>query len=147
MIAGALPPSSKRQGLRFRPHAAPMIRPTAVEPVKLTFLTNGLSMSAFVTTAALEVAWAMTFKTPGGRPASARTEAIAQEHLGENSGALRMTVFPAARAYATDRTPRTYLFPFLAHTLAKFIQSVVIADQEILLNKKLTERSYFMSQL
>lgn len=108
IIAGALPPSSNSRGLRLWPHMEATIRPTIVEPVKFTFFINGLSMMDFVTVAASEVWCAITLRTPGGRPASESTEAIAHVHRGENSGALSKAVLPAARAYTMERIPRIY---------------------------------------
>lgn len=61
-----------------------------------------------MTSAASEAACAITFRTPGGRPAWRKISPIAHEHFGENSGALRIHVFPAAIAYVTDRKPRMY---------------------------------------
>ena len=55
-------------------------------------------MIALVTSAASWVRWKITFRTPGGRPASCMMEPMDQKQRGESSEPLRMQVFPAARA-------------------------------------------------
>jgi len=74
-------------------------------------------MRAFVTTAASDGLWAITFKTPSGSPASRKTSPIAHEHRGESSVAFKIAVFPAAMAYATERKPRIYAAFLLQYTL------------------------------
>lgn len=63
-------------------------------------------MSACVIAGAEAVSWAMELRTPAGRPAAWKHEAMAQVQRGEISGALRTAVLPTARALATARTPR-----------------------------------------
>src|SRR5436309_3509063 len=50
----------------------------------------------------------MVFRHPAGKPASWRTEAMAQKVAGENSGPLRTTVLPQARGCRQARRPRMY---------------------------------------
>jgi hypothetical protein len=85
-----------------------MMRPTVVLPVKLIFLMSGSRIRLAVMSGASAGACAMTLRTPAGRPASWKHEAMAQKARGESSEALRMAVFPAAMGYAMALTPRMY---------------------------------------
>ena len=90
-----------------------MIRPTAVEPVKLIRRTAGWSISAPTTSAASSGALVTRLTTPSGKPASAKASTISACVRGQRSDALRITVLPQAsgrrdRAAAEDhrRVPR-----------------------------------------
>lgn len=107
-IALALPPNSIKTGFRFLPAVVAMILPTAVLPVKLIFFTAGCSISVVVTSAASCGLQESTLRQPAGRPASSRTEQMAQKQRGDISEPFKMVVLPAARAYTTDRKPRMY---------------------------------------
>ena len=107
-MALALPPSSSRTGLRFLPAVDAIMRPTAVEPVKLIFLIAGSSIRAVVTCAASSGRWKRTLSAPAGRPASLKALPIAHHVRGQNSLPFRMQVLPAARGYRIDRIPSTY---------------------------------------
>jgi hypothetical protein len=94
---GDLPPSS-RVALANRPAAAREIaRPTSVPPVKTTFLTRGCSASAAPATAPTPL---ITFRTPGGMPASAAMSASSIAVSGVCSDGLRTTLLPVASAGA-----------------------------------------------
>ena len=73
-----LPPSSIRQGLRYFPQVAAMMLPTAVLPVKLTFLIKGFAIKAVVNAGASSGLNVTMLRHPGGRPASAKICPIAQ---------------------------------------------------------------------
>ena len=65
-INGLLPPSSRLTFLSSRPASAPTIRPTSVDPVKLTMSTFGSVISAWPVSASPMTIWSR----PSGRPAS-----------------------------------------------------------------------------
>lgn len=75
-----------------------MMRPVAVEPVKLIFLIEGWEMSVVVIEGASWVRWKRILRTPLGRPADLKTEPMAQKERGESSEPFRMQVLPPARA-------------------------------------------------
>ena len=103
---GALPPSSSSTGLNRPAHCCAMMRPTWVEPVKLTRRTAGWAISAETTSAASAGALVTTLTTPAGRPASCRAAPINWCVRGQSSDALSTTVLPQASGMATARTPR-----------------------------------------
>ena len=65
-------------------------------------------MRVVVTSTASRGGQVMIFRQPGGRPASRNARPSAQKQRGVSSEALRTVVFPAARAQAAARTPKTY---------------------------------------
>ena len=82
-----------------------MMRPTRVEPVKLTRRTAGWAIMASTTAAASSGALVMTLTTPAGsRPRQAST--ISWCVRGQFSEPLRTTVLPQASGVAMARTPR-----------------------------------------
>ncbi|MDT4879688.1 hypothetical protein FQZ97_1153880 [compost metagenome] len=95
---GALPPSSMLV-LRTRSAAwRSRVRPTPVEPVKLTLRTRGSSSQAVTTAAASVVGTTLT--TPDGTPASSSSFATASAVSGVSLAGLTTMVQPAARAGA-----------------------------------------------
>ena len=105
-IIGALPPSSSKAGLRYFAATCAMMRPTRVEPVKLTRRTAGWPISISIRAGASSGALVMTLRTPGGRPASRRHSAISRCVPGQISEAFSTTVLPQASGSAMARTPR-----------------------------------------
>ena len=99
-MTGALPPSSSDSFLMLGAHCAIRMRPTSVEPVKLSLRTTGLSHSTLPTCAASPVT---TCNTPAGMPASCASLASANAVSGVCSAGLTMMVQPAASAGATLR--------------------------------------------
>src|SRR3954469_1548990 len=85
---GALPPSSSTDGVKCSAHLSAMILPTPVEPVKFTRRTAGWAMSSSTTSGASSVLCTTKLMTPGGRPASCRTDATAACTRGARLGRL-----------------------------------------------------------
>ena len=77
------------------------LRPTSVDPVKLSFRSRGSAMIGPDTFPEVEVV--ITLTTPGGRPASASSLTKYRVVNGVSSGGLITTVQPAARAGAVLR--------------------------------------------
>ena len=91
-MAADLPPSSRVQRLSCSPQMAPILRPAAVEPVKLT-----LSMSGWRTRCSPTSRSAGTmFTTPAGTPASMRTSARMLASRGVSGAGLSTMVEPEA---------------------------------------------------
>jgi hypothetical protein len=74
-INGAFPPSSSITGFRCSPAFAAILRPTAVLPVKLILRTSRCAISAFVISGPSSRVLPMTFRAPGGSPASTNMDA------------------------------------------------------------------------
>jgi membrane-bound ClpP family serine protease len=77
------------------------VRPTAVEPVKLSLRSRGSASSAAETSAGRVVV--TTFTTPGGSPTSTSSSANSSDVSGVSSVGFRTTVHPAASAGASLR--------------------------------------------
>ena len=71
-----------------------MMRPTMVEPVKLTHRTALCAISASTTSAASSAALVTRFAAPAGMPASMRHSMMAAWVAGVSSDALSTTVLP-----------------------------------------------------
>ena len=96
-IAGSLPPSSRRTGVRFFAAAAMTFFPVATLPVKTIFPIRGSSTRPAATVSSV----ARTPRTPSGKPAF-RASAPSRRPTSVVAGAgLRRTVFPATSAEAT----------------------------------------------
>src|SRR5690606_27837003 len=96
-MAADFPPSSSTVGLICAPHTSPIREPMVVDPVKLTMSTSGwLTRCSDASGPA-----ATRLISPGGKPTSATTSAIAKTANGFGSGTLMTTVHPAATAGAT----------------------------------------------
>ncbi len=119
MMKGALPPSSSEAFLIVGAHCSNNSRPTSVDPVKDSFRTIGLDVSALPTSAALLVG--RMFRTPGGIPACSARAAIASAESGVSSAGFATIVHPAASAAATLR---------ISMALGKF-QGVIAAHTPI----------------
>ena len=83
-----------------------MIRPTRVEPVKLTRRVAGWAISSSTTGAASSGAWVRKLMTPAGMPASAIAETTCACVRGHSSEAFSTTVLPNASGVATARVER-----------------------------------------
>lgn len=84
-------------GLRWWPAISAILRPTAVEPVKLILRTCGAAISACVTSAADSREWPSRPSTPLGSPARRKTSTHSWCVRGESSDNLKITALPAAR--------------------------------------------------
>ena len=82
------------------------MRPTRVEPVKLTLRTAGCAIKDSTTLPASTGALLITLTTPGGKPASANTLPSKAWVPGLISDAFRITVFPQAKGAAIARIAR-----------------------------------------
>src|SRR5215212_6513566 len=98
---GALPPSSMDVRRMLPAACSSSLRPTSVEPVKLSLRSRGSAMIGADTL--LEVDVVITLTTPGGRPASAKILTKYRVVKGVSSGGLITTVQPAASAGAVLR--------------------------------------------
>ncbi len=76
------------------------MRPTSVEPVKVTFLTTGLAQSSLPIEGASPVTMLMT---PFGKPARSASSASASAEKGVCSAGLRTNVQPTASPGASLR--------------------------------------------
>jgi hypothetical protein len=79
------------------------LRPTSVEPVKLSFRSRGSPITGSAT--ALEDELVITFRTPPGRPHSSRIWARASAERGVSCAGFQTIVQPAAIAGPTLRVP------------------------------------------
>src|SRR5215216_6991283 len=95
---GALPPSSMEVRRMLAAACSSSLRPTSVDPVKLSLRSRGSAMIGPETFPDVDVV--MTLTTPRGRPASASSLAKYKVVKGVNSGGLITTVQPAATAGA-----------------------------------------------
>ncbi|KAG1305774.1 hypothetical protein G6F62_015523 [Rhizopus arrhizus] len=77
-MKGALPPSSSDSFLMVGAHCSISVRPTSVDPVKLSLRTTSLSHSAAPISRELPV---MTWNTPAGTPASSASTASASRSV------------------------------------------------------------------
>ena len=93
-----LPPSSSVTRLIVAAAAAPIPRPTSVEPVKAILATSGCSTSRLPQTLPGP---ATTFSTPSGNPASSAIRSSSSAVSGVSSAGFRTTQLPAASAGAT----------------------------------------------
>ncbi len=99
MMAADLPPSSRVTRLSCSPQMAPILRPAAVDPVKLT-----LSMSEWRTRCSPTSRSAATmFTTPAGQPASTRISAKTLASRGVSGAGFNTMVEPDAMHGATFR--------------------------------------------
>lgn len=85
---------------------AAMIRPTGVEPVKLTLWTAGCLIMASVTAAADVRGQQMKFSTPSGRPAFRKESTRRYCVYGLDSDAFKTTVLPQMSGTMKARMPR-----------------------------------------
>ncbi len=84
-----------------------MIRPTAVEPVKLMRRTFGCETSSSPISTACSRACVTMFSTPGGRPASSKISPQSRPPTsGDSSDGLSTTVLPSASGAAIERADR-----------------------------------------
>ena len=91
-----LPPSSRKTFLRVSLAAAMILRPVAVEPVKVTTSTSGLVVSTAPTAGSAPL---ITFTTPAGMSVwLAISSPSARVTSGVSGAPLSTTVQPAARA-------------------------------------------------
>jgi hypothetical protein len=96
-IAGFLPPSSSWIFAPRSPASLRRLAPTSFEPVKLMATTR----SSFTRGSPTEPARPVTrFRTPGGRPASARASTSRTAQSGVWLAGLKTTVLPNASAGA-----------------------------------------------
>ena len=93
---GALPPSSIDTRRICSDACSISLRPTSVEPVKLSLRRRKSEMIGFDT--ALELELVSTFRTPFGRPTSSRICATASALSGVALAGLSTIVHPAATA-------------------------------------------------
>ena len=96
-IAGSLPPSSRRTGVRFFAAAAMTFFPVATLPVKTIFPIRGSSTRDAATASSV----ARTFTTPSGKPAFRASAPIRSPAIVVAGAGLSTTVFPAASAEPT----------------------------------------------
>ena len=104
---GALPPSSSRQRFMCSAHLAAMMRPTRVEPVKLTRRTAGCAISASTTSGASSAR--VQDEVDRARRAARRRAARATTAAcvrGQCSDPFSTTVLPNASGVATARVER-----------------------------------------
>ncbi|MCY1527072.1 hypothetical protein D9M68_621260 [compost metagenome] len=103
---GLLPPSSRATCLRCAPPLAmrPILRPTGVEPVKVTRPGSGCSTKASPISLPAPTT---TLSTPAGSPASSNMRASSKPpHTGVSLAGLTTTALPSARAGASERWVR-----------------------------------------
>lgn len=99
MITADLPPNSRKTRLTVWLAAAMILRPTAVDPVKVITSTSGLVVSASPTAGPEELS---TFTTPGGMSVWLAINSPNASVISGVSGApLSTTVHPAASAGAS----------------------------------------------
>ena len=79
------------------PQIAPIRRPAAVEPVKLTLSTASLTTIALATSRSA----GSRFSTPAGNPAAAAASAMMNASIGVSGAGFMMTVLPASSAGIT----------------------------------------------
>ena len=96
-MSGPFPPSSAVNGTMLAAAACPISRPVSGEPVKLTRRTRSWLTSAAPASSPIPCT---TFRTPGGKPASAVRSARIEHESGDHSAGFRTTVQPAASAGA-----------------------------------------------
>src|ERR1700756_960492 len=92
---GALPPSSSESFLIVSALCFIKVRPTSVEPVKVTLRTSGLEVISPPISLELPVS---TLKTPAGTPARSANTARANAEKGVAWAGLATNVQPAANA-------------------------------------------------
>jgi hypothetical protein len=100
---GALPPSSIDTFSTCCADCSISLRPTPVDPVKVSLRSRGSAMIGADT--APDAVVGMTLTTPGGRPASVRIEARVNVVSGVCAAGLMTTVHPAANAGPILRVP------------------------------------------
>jgi hypothetical protein len=93
---GALPQSSIEVLTMLSAHSLSRMRPTSVEPVKLSLRTR--RSCSMTDTIGPERRPGRTFTTPGGTPAAASSLPIASAVSGVSLAGLRIIVHPAASA-------------------------------------------------
>src|SRR6201984_587729 len=94
-MKGALPPNSKESFLIVSALCRISVRPTSVDPVKVTFRTSGLEVISPPIARELPV---NTLKTPGGTPARSASTARARAENGVAMAGLTIIGQPAAKA-------------------------------------------------
>jgi len=97
---GALPPSSSDSFFSVGLLCCIRMRPTCVEPVKLSLRTVGDSHSTLPISIERDSSAGSTLNTPGGIPARVASSARASADSGVCSAGLTTTVQPAASAGA-----------------------------------------------
>ena len=102
-MKGACPPSSRDIFLMLEALCCIRIRPTGVDPVKVTLRTTGLAQSTLPIAMELSLSAVMMLSTPGGMPACSASTARANAERGVCSAGLSTIVQPAAMAGATLR--------------------------------------------
>lgn len=95
---GRLAAQFEETGMIFSAATAPIRRPVAVPPVKVTLAIPGWATRAAPVMAPVP---GNTDSRPFGRPASSHSFASSSASSGVNSDGLTITAFPAARAGAT----------------------------------------------
>ncbi len=103
-----LAPSSSTAGLRWRADSSPTMRPTRVEPVKLTRRTAGLAISRSTMAGASSGALVTTLTTPSPSPASCSTWPISRCTPGLCSDALSTTVIAAGQRHGQGAGPQDH---------------------------------------
>jgi hypothetical protein len=93
-MKGALPPSSIEVFLMVGAHCASSVRPTSVDPVKVSFRTSGLEVNSPPVSRDGPV---MTLQTPGGMPARSASTASANAEKGVCEAGRITPVQPAAQ--------------------------------------------------
>jgi hypothetical protein len=99
-MKGALPPNSNERRLIVSALCFIKVRPTVVEPVKVTLRTSGLAVISLPIASAFPV---MMLRTPGGTPARSANTAMANAEKGVCSAGFTTIGQPAAKAGATLR--------------------------------------------
>ena len=100
---GAFPPSSNDTFFTWSAHCRIKSFPTSVDPVKPSLRTNGFEVISCPISGASAASPVTTEKTPGGRPASSASAAIASAESGVCSAGLSTIVQPTASAGADLR--------------------------------------------
>ena len=96
-IAASVPPSSATTRLTPRAHSSSTFAPASAEPVKRTWATGASTSAPPV------AAWPWTTcRSPGGRPARAKTRAIRAPLSAACGDGLSTTPLPAISATATS---------------------------------------------
>ena len=99
MMLADLPPSSRNSRFRVGAPFSMILRPTAVEPVKVTRSTRGSLVSISPAIAGSDEV--TTLNTPGGKPASCASSPRTVAALGVFGAGLRIMVQPASRPAMT----------------------------------------------
>src|SRR5215208_1868716 len=96
--SGFLPPSSRHGDCRWRPHRAPISRPTSDEPVKPTLSTRRSSRARSRPANVCAPSARTRFSTPSGTPPCRNSCASASPSAGAYSAGFHTTALPHRRA-------------------------------------------------